>query len=764
MPTRLLGLLCALGLALAVVPAQAAAVTVSMGDSYSSGEGAGPFDAGTADVRNTCHRSANAWPRLLGTQQGYHLACSGAKTTNLFGAPSKLKLSYKAPDNVGQLDRLRAIQSQTPVTRVLITIGGNDLGFGAIVRSCRLSPKRCLQNIDRIDLPKLRTEVRPAVKGGLDAIRGVVGPGAEIVLVGYPDLIPEVGQKFKDCRWLAEDEEGRLRRLTDALDNTLNFAANDAGARFVSIRSALKGHELCTKDSWVKPITAVKEREVQQMAHPTVRGQRAMKAAVEDALNSNEGLPVSAPAGCRPAASVAAIVDDSGSMSGTDPEQLRRRALELLITKPGGEGRTLGAVEFGSSASSLFAPGLISQAQAEMLGALSALQDDDGGTDYDAGFDASTAQQPGADARIFLTDGGHNEGAYLDSHAGGPRTYVIGLDIGASGDEKSDRLARIAAETGGAYFPLATSPGDSASTQALRLQPVFNTIDALLACRSAPDQVRRTLTRPAEIVTAGRGRFLDRQAMEVVVSWGTPGTDIDISAVTVRSAGGRVIADLNGATRKQPKRRKLVTNTVEGATFDTLTISRPTLGSTITVQVKAVTLPAPTQVTVQIRPVDRGPASTQTTTVPAATAPAPAPPPSTTPAQTPPPPAQTTPPPPSPRRILTVDNRVTNGGSMREDPTPLRLTTQPRAFCGSRGCNINGTERVSGQTYDAAECQIQGERITNGNDASAADDANPERFESTRYYGVRLLGGTFGYASEVWIRAADRGGLGLPTC
>ena len=87
----------------------------------------------------------------------------------------------------------------------------------------------------------------------------------------------------------------------------------------------------------------------------------------------------------------------------------------------------------------------------------------------------------------------------------------------------------------------------------------------------------------------------------------------------------------------------------------------------------------------------------------------------------------------------------------------MGLLRQPRL-------HIGGTERSSGQTYDAAVCQTGGERTTNGNDSSAADDANPERFESTRYYGVRLSNGTFGYVSEVWIRAADRGGLGLPGC
>jgi hypothetical protein len=120
--------------------------------------------------------------------------------------------------------------------------------------------------------------------------------------------------------------------------------------------------------------------------------------------------------------------------------------------------------------------------------------------------------------------------------------------------------------------------------------------------------------------------------------------------------------------------------------------------------------------------------------------------------------------PPPPRRVITVDNRVTNGSGLREDGTPARLTTRTWTYCTSRGCNINGTERSSGQTYDAAVCQTSGERTTNGHDTNPSDDANPERFESTRYYGVRLSGGTFGYISEVWIRAADRGGLGLPAC
>lgn len=117
------------------------------------------------------------------------------------------------------------------------------------------------------------------------------------------------------------------------------------------------------------------------------------------------------------------------------------------------------------------------------------------------------------------------------------------------------------------------------------------------------------------------------------------------------------------------------------------------------------------------------------------------------------------------RKKITVDNRVTNGATqMREDTTPVRLTTKPWIYCGSRGCNINGTERWSGQTYDAAICQRTGERTTNGQDNSSIDDRNPGLYTSTRYYGVKLRDGRFGYVSEVWIAKAHRGGLGLPKC
>jgi len=119
---------------------------------------------------------------------------------------------------------------------------------------------------------------------------------------------------------------------------------------------------------------------------------------------------------------------------------------------------------------------------------------------------------------------------------------------------------------------------------------------------------------------------------------------------------------------------------------------------------------------------------------------------------------------PDRREVVTVDNRVTRGLNMGEDPTPLRLTTKPWINCLIRECAIGGTERTSGETYDAAICWKRGERTTNGDDSSTADDDNPNLHTSTRYYQVQLADDTYGYVSEVWLTRRDRGGLDLPPC
>ena len=60
-----------------------------------------------------------------------------------------------------------------------------------------------------------------------------------------------------------------------------------------------------------------------------------------------------------------------------------------------------------------------------------AIKADNGATDYNGAFAKSDADNPGADARVFLTDGGHDVGTYNEAHlVHKVPTYVIGFGSG----------------------------------------------------------------------------------------------------------------------------------------------------------------------------------------------------------------------------------------------------------------------------------------------------------------------------------------------
>jgi hypothetical protein len=610
-------------LTLLVVPSGALATTVSLGDSFSSGEGAGNYDAGTSQEHgNGCDRSPDAWPRLIGVPQQNHIACSGATTADFYKA---------GKDPLSQLDSLRAIAAREPISKVYVTIGGNDLGFSKIIRDCVW--RSCLKQMDSVELPKLHDEVEPAVAKSLGETK-IAAAGAQVILVGYPDLIPSPGSQFTGCGWLTDKEKPRIWKLESELDSALATAANSAGVTFISISEALRGHEMCSTDSWVNPVATLTgtfthhglaPKVSVHQGHPNADGQQAMAASVERAENAGAGAVPPPPPGCTPATDVAAIVDDSGSMELNDPLNIRRSALELLITKPSAQGRTLGAVEFGGEAGPLFSPGVVSANAAGMLGSLAALQNDGYDfsgeeTDYNSAFRASAEEQPAANARIFLTDGGHNVGLYENGHLGGPRTYVIGLNIGPAGEGNSeaDLLGKIAADTGGYYFPLLRDPGDSAATQYTRLQPVFNAIDALLQCHGAPQQSvvkLQTVDKPAPPIHASFGAAA---GLEVVISWAKPGTKVGMASASVRNAGGRVVANLSGKPPhgSSKRHRKVATpetlspGVVEGPTFESVIVPKPPHGVSLQISVAASELAAPSAVSVQIAPVQTLPTGT----------------------------------------------------------------------------------------------------------------------------------------------------------
>jgi hypothetical protein len=214
------------------------------------------------------------------------------------------------------------------------------------------------------------------------------------------------------------------------------------------------------------------------------------------ALAAALGAPAAANAACTPKTNLEAIIDDSGSMTFSDPDDLRIRAMELLIDTQGNEKRTLGAVEFGTDAAPLFGPGLIGQNAAAFKTAMStALIEDGGGTDYNKAFAAAAAHNANATGRIFLTDGAHTAlDPYANGHQGGPPTYVLGLGTGGSGSPFDTLLNQIATDTGGLY-----RRADDASA----LQAAMFDLNSAIACQTPPK-------RFSDAFTIGKFRVIRR--------------------------------------------------------------------------------------------------------------------------------------------------------------------------------------------------------------------------------------------------------------
>lgn len=265
-------------LLVAAAPARAE-VLVSLGDSYSSGEGARDrtnptWDEPTWTGRlhaipgNGCHRSPNAWPRLLGVTAGRHLACSGAEILHVIARGQKTR----APDHVAQLTRLRMLDAALEIETVLLTIGGNDLGFARKIKACFLWP-RCLRDPAKLDreLDDLKPRLVHAYGEVADATRG------NLVVVGYPEIFPSSDETFHGCGWLSRSEKKGVWRLQDGLARTIAAAAREADVAFISIRDALDGRELCTEDSALNKIMITTRKDP---AHPTATGQRLIAGAV----------------------------------------------------------------------------------------------------------------------------------------------------------------------------------------------------------------------------------------------------------------------------------------------------------------------------------------------------------------------------------------------------------------------------------------------------------------------------------------------------
>ncbi|MDT0381154.1 SGNH/GDSL hydrolase family protein [Streptomyces sp. DSM 42041] len=227
---------------------------VALGDSYSSGVGAGAYSGGD------CRRSANAYPELWKANNApasfAFTACSGATTSDVLA---------------GQLG---PVNSGTDL--VSISIGGNDAGFADAMTTCVvLGEGACLDAI-----ADARAYIAGTLPGRLDSVYNAISdraPNARVVVLGYPHIYKVNGT----CSFgISETSRAAINSAADDLHSVTSKRAADHGFAYGDMRPAFEGHEICSGDRWLHSTTW----PVWESYHPTAQGQSGAYYPVMESL------------------------------------------------------------------------------------------------------------------------------------------------------------------------------------------------------------------------------------------------------------------------------------------------------------------------------------------------------------------------------------------------------------------------------------------------------------------------------------------------
>jgi lysophospholipase L1-like esterase len=220
---------------------------VALGDSYSSGVGAGSYSSSSG----SCDRSSNAysvlWDNAKAPSSFTFDACSGATTADVVDS---------------QVDVL-----SSSTTLVSITIGGNDVGFSNVMETCVLdSTSSCVSAVDTAE-----SEANSQLPGELDnALNAVAAhaPNARVVVMDYPDLYDL--SESSGCIGLSTTDRTDLNQAADVLDGVIQAAASRHDDVFGDVRGYFSGHEICDSSSWLHSVNFL---DLDESYHPTASGQ-----------------------------------------------------------------------------------------------------------------------------------------------------------------------------------------------------------------------------------------------------------------------------------------------------------------------------------------------------------------------------------------------------------------------------------------------------------------------------------------------------------
>jgi lysophospholipase L1-like esterase len=222
---------------------------VALGDSYT----AAPL-VPSVIVANGCYRSTHNYPHVvanmlsatMGAIDFVDASCSGAQTKDMFAS--------QLPGVPPQLD---AVTPDTDL--VTVSIGGNDFSvFGTLVGYCPTLPvtkesdapcRDAMRSDGQDKLLAAIAQTEQRVDGVIAAVKERA-PGAQVVVVGYPQLLPRSGT----CPALMPTGAGDYR-YGNQVNERLTLALQQPAARhhvdYADVWSASQGHDICSADPWI---------------------------------------------------------------------------------------------------------------------------------------------------------------------------------------------------------------------------------------------------------------------------------------------------------------------------------------------------------------------------------------------------------------------------------------------------------------------------------------------------------------------------------
>ena len=192
-----------------------------------------------------------------------------------------------APDPASQLSAARRALRGRRADAVVLSIGGNDIGFGGIVTTCATSTS-CQDAL----APTLDTQLTTldAALTPLGKAMTALAPPRRVLLVPYPDIVsgPRGGECAAVDLGIEPGEAVWAASAIGALNATLRGAAVRHGWRFVErAAGALAGRGVCAGDT--ARVISLSDSVVRQgtetgTLHPDAAGQRAIANALRGPL------------------------------------------------------------------------------------------------------------------------------------------------------------------------------------------------------------------------------------------------------------------------------------------------------------------------------------------------------------------------------------------------------------------------------------------------------------------------------------------------